>query len=553
MKTALPTKRSRDGKGRYVKEIRTNGENRIDARSTMDAPLAYSRIIKPQTSYRWLAPGLASFTPRYIEMILNGALAGDHVMQWQLFDLMLDTWPALSSCQQELLYGVVRREMVFDPYMEEDEVATASAVDKEKVVTAAFDQMKPDPTFDESGRLGLIEDIMDGWFRGITVIEIMWHQFETAKLGTQWGPRAVMWVHPQNYGFDAFGQMGLTAQTPYGYGTLSGPPPFGYGVPAMRPPRQQPLIPFPDSKFLIGIHKVRSGSALGGPMLRSLAWWWCATNFTSDWLLNLAQVFGIPFRWATYHPSSPDQTVSAICDMLANMGSAGWAAFPEGTQLELKEPRTGTTGHTPQGDLLERADNYARMMILGQTMTGQTIASGRGGQSFGTVEAQLKQDRLDAACAYVAEVINKQLIPFIIGVNYPGDPTELPVVRFLQESVGTFQDAERDQILAGLGAQIPISYLGDKYNIPAPTGGEPVAHPPIKPAGGPPPAPGPPGTRPIGQTPDTPSPAETPRQVEAKLQALAAIEDLEVFGRELKAFAAELVTKENQTNEHKET
>jgi len=103
MKTALPTKRSRDGKGRYVKEIRTNGENRIDARSTMDAPLAYSRIIKPQTSYRWLAPGLASFTPRYIEMILNGALAGDHVMQWQLFDLMLDTWPALSSCQQQLL------------------------------------------------------------------------------------------------------------------------------------------------------------------------------------------------------------------------------------------------------------------------------------------------------------------------------------------------------------------------------------------------------------------------------------------------------------------
>jgi len=235
-------------------------------------------------------------------------------------------------------------------------------------------------------------------------------------------------------------------------------------------------------------------------------------------------------------------------------GVCGVGCVPRRDTTRTQEPRTGTTGHTPQGDLLERADNYARMMILGQTMTGQTIASGRGGQSFGTVEAQLKQDRLDAACSFVAEVINRQLIPFIISLNYPGDPSELPTIRFLQESVGTFQDAERDQILAGLGAPIPLSYLNDKYNIPVPTGGEPVAHPPIKPAGPtPPPAPGPPGTRPIGQTPDTPSPSETPRQVEARLHELAGIEDLEVFGREFKAFAAQLAQKENQTNEHKET
>jgi len=536
--------RKRDARGRYAK-ARTNGEHRVDAASTMDVPLRYSRIIRPQTAYRWLAPGLATYTPRFIETILNGALAGDHVMQFQLFDLMLDTWPVLSSCQQELLYGVVRREMVFDPYSEEDEKATADAVEKEKIVTAAFQNMNPDASRDEDSRIGLVESIMDAWFRGISVIEILWHQFETNKLGVQWGPKSFQWAHPQNFGFNAEGQLGLTMPAPYGYGTTSAPLPFGYAIPTQRPPRQQPLTPFPDYKFLIAIHKVRSGSALGGPMLRSLAWWWCATNFTSDWLLNLAQVFGVPFRWATYHPSSPDQTVSAICDMLNNMGSAGWAAFPEGTQLELKEPHTGTTGHTPQGDLLDRADHYARMMILGQTMTGATIASGRGGQAFGTVEAQLKQDRLDAACAFVADVINRQLIPAIIALNYPGTPIQIPSCRFLQEAVGTFQDAQRDQILASLGTPIPITYIQQKYNIPAPTSGEPTAVPPAKPTPPSEASPGPIGTRPIGQSPAQ-SPSQTPRQVQAKLEELSEIEDLEIFAREFYPFAAQIAQKENK-------
>jgi phage gp29-like protein len=541
--------RKRDALGRYVKEIRVrkNGQNRIDAASTMNVPMRYSQIIRPQASYRWMAPGIASFTPRYIETILNGALAGDHVMQFQLFDMMLDTWPVLSTCQQELLYGVVRREMVFDPYVEEDEKPTDEAIEREKVVTAALDNMNPESTLDESSRFGLVNDIMDAWFRGISVSEILWHQFESDTLGVLWGPRATQWAHPQNYGFDSEGRLGLTPQVPPGYATTSTAPlPFGYGSTSERPPNRQPLIAFPPNKFLIAIHKVRSGSALGGSMMRPLAWWWCASNFTSDWLLNLAQIFGLPFRWATYHPSSSDQTVSAICDMLANMGSAAWAAFPEGSQLELKEAQTGMGGHTPQGDLLDRADGYARAMILGQTMTGSTIASGRGGQAFGTVEAQLKQDRLDAACAFVAEVINRQLIPAIITMNYPGPLAHLPNCRFLQESVGTYQDAQRDQILLGLDTPIPISYLHQKYNIPAPTGGEPIAQAPAKPSAPSDISPGPNGTRPIGQSPAQQSPSQTPRQVQARLEELSAIEDLEIFAREFKRFAVEEAQKENQ-------
>jgi phage gp29-like protein len=517
-------------------KVRKNGHNAIDAASTMKLPVGgNSRVTRNQSFMRWQYPGVAAFTPSYIEMILRGALAGDHVRQWELFDLMLQTWPTLASCQQELLYGIERRDLVFDPYSEEDKLATPSSIEKEKLVTTLIRGMRPDPASDENEIKGTIKNIMDAWFRGVSVIELLWEPYDIEEQGLVITPRATVWAHPSNYAFDPQGNMGLVTQsagTPNTTGTLK--PPY--------------LRPFAPNRFLVCVHKCLAGSPMGGALLKPLAWWWCAANFSSDWLLNLAQVFGLPFRWASFAASTPDQTITQICDMLQNMGSAGWAAFPEGTTMELKEAsRSGNL--SPQGDLLDRADTYARMLILGQTMTGATIASGRGGQAFGTVEAQLKQDRLDAASQFVETIINQQLIPAIMLFNY-GDTKEAPTCRFLQETIGTYQDAQRDQILSTLGVPIPFSHLRQKYAIPEPTGGEEVTKPPPVPTA----APfgggngaGPKGTRPIGQSPDPKRNGAKPtekKKVVAKLAEISLIEDDALFAHELRTLAVDLVSSE---------
>lgn len=151
-------------------------------------------------------------------------------------------------------------------------------------------------------------------------------------------------------------------------------------------------------------------------LLRPLAWWWCAANFSADWLLNLAQVFGLPFRWANYDPTAPQETVDRICSMLQNMGSAGWAAFPAWTTIKLKEAGDGGD-HSPQGELLDRADRYARLLLLGQMQSGGK-GSAVGGQVFGTVESDVKADRIDAAGRYACRVLNTQLLPSILALNY---------------------------------------------------------------------------------------------------------------------------------------
>jgi phage gp29-like protein len=522
---------SRRTKVKTIK-VRKNGRKAVDAASSMNLPMGFSRILRQQATTRWTLPSVATFTPNYIEMILQGALAGNHVQQWELFDIMLRNWPSLATCKQELVQGVTRRELVFDPYSQEDELATDSAIEREKLVTCAIRSMAPDPTRDDNAIRGTIKDIMDAWFRGLSVLEIIWQTIDDKDQGQIVTPKATAWAHPCYYGFNQEGILGLTDEEQNAYSV--------YNTTSYSP-RKPILRPFPENKFLIAIHKAKSGSPLSGPLLAPLAWWWCAANFSSDWLLNLAQVFGLPFRWANYAASSPDQTVSAICDMLQNMGSAGWAAFPEGTTLELKEA-SKAGGSSPQDSLLDRADSYARTLILGQTMTGQTIASGRGGQAFGTVEAQGKQDRIDDACAFVVEIINQQLIPAILMLNY-GDADEAPTCRFLQETEGSYQDAQRDQMLSGLGLPIPLSHLRHKYNIPEPTGEEEVTEPPPEPKAPSDVSPGPDGTRPIGESPKEPSPSEKPRQVQAhaKLEEISKIEDYEIFARELRKLATDLV------------
>lgn len=543
----------RGARGRFVKapSQRTNGQNPVDPASTFRMPSGTSRFLRNRTTravqFNWVLPTIGAVTPQYLEMILRGALAGNHVQQYQLFELMLDNWPELSAAWQELTYGVTRREIVFEPFTEEDEKPTDDAVERAKLVSGVMRRMNPRVEEDENGLKDTVRDLLDGWLRGFVVLEVMWQTIElseTAGGGFGTGPRATAWVQPQTYGFNQEGVMGYNTAQQYTDTSL-------YSAPS-----QMQLEPFQPDKFLVGIHKVKSGTPLGGPMLRTLAWWWVAANFSSDWLLNLAQVFGLPFRWCTYPSAAPDEQVAVITDMLANMGSAGWAAFPTGVSLELKDP-VRAAGESPQGHLLDRADKYARSLILGQTMTGTTMAraGGRGGQAFGTVEAQLKQDRLEAASEYVAEIFNTQLIPSILKLNY-GDTDEPPTCRFLQENEGTLQDAQRDQILINSGLPVPLSHMRKKYSIPQPEPGEEVMVPIVAPKGG---GFGSPG----GGAGEQPNPeltlqekaqqgepvaeqqanrAAEQEKITTKLEQLSLISDDELFGREFKRLSSGLVT-----------
>lgn len=436
-----------------------------------DAPAGLARILSPATAQRWMLPQLTAITPTYIESVLRGAMTGSHIQAWELFDLMEDTWPELAACVQELKNAVMRKRPTFSPYREEEEEPTPSAVEKQKVASAALRRMMPEVAADENAIGGLQFDILDAWFKGLSVQEIDWTNgvdgdlniLQSARLGEFVAPRSTIFIHPQHYAWGMDGKLGLRLNA------------AGSGLPTYTTawqPSATEVTPFPQYKFIVAIHKAKSGSAQVGALLRPLAWWWCAANFSADWLMNLAQVFGLPFRWANYQQGAPQATIDAICSMLENMGSNAWAAFPEGTTLELKEA-SKSGDNSPQGDLLDRANAQARMLVLGQTMSGNNAKSGAGNGAggFGKQEGNVKADIIEAAGDFVCDVINRQVIPAIIALTY-GEDSECPAMCFVEDEEAGPDQAQVVQVLSGVGLKFAADELYKKFNFRKPRAGE---------------------------------------------------------------------------------
>ena len=388
--------------------------------------MTLDQIIQPNARDRWGGRIARDYTPERVEYILRGALNGNLIDQHELFNLMEETSPRINKNLNQRKRAVVAHIRRFEDWAEEDQAATDEAKHRTKVAAAALRTMKPKVDSNENGFDETIYDILDATGKGIALIEIDWEVRKAGSLGMISAPRATRWVHPRFYGFAMNADwLGLNTNqiesAAAGNTTEETPPPR-----LSLKPVNGIYARVPENKFLVCIRKSKSGSPISGGLLRQLAFWWCASQFTQSWVLNFAQIFGLPIRWATYDPNMPG-LMEKVCAMLDNMGSAAWGAFPSGTQLELKEPPKASS-ENPQFVLLNLADKQYDLLILGQS--GTTQISGPGEKSGGShaankvlqgVEEQIVRSDADFVC----NIINHQLIAPTILFNF-GDTEMLP-------------------------------------------------------------------------------------------------------------------------------
>lgn len=450
-------------------------------------PEAMQRVIRPEAQPRWLLPSMAMMTPQFIEAILRGALNGNHVMQWQLFDLMEDTWPRLAKNLNELkdaAIGKLLNHWRLAPWAKKDEAPGNEAIQKAALIEEALFGMRGKPQNEENGFESTLYDMADAWAKGVSLLEIDWEQRVAGDLGDFFAPKDTYWVSPRNYAWGSDGRMGLVLPESYADGgaTRTGQRSYsGYIDTSTRMPTHpagassEGFIEIPEDKFLVCISKARTGHALGGARLRVLAWWWCASNFSAEWLLNFAQIFGIPMRWANYAPSAPQETVDKICEILANMGSQAWAAFPAGTTMELKEA-SGGNDHSPQADMLDRCDKQCDLLILGQTLTTQVSREG-GNRALGEVHERKEQKNEDALARFLATVLNNQFIPAILRLNFDNEDEKPSFVQEDEDPADAKENAEVLQIAVNMGVRVPMKFALEKLNIPAAEPGEETLSP----------------------------------------------------------------------------
>jgi phage gp29-like protein len=402
--------------------------------------------ITPATAFDFSSLGFFAqrrVSPQEARMVLDRAAHGDLPAQWELFDLMEDTWPRLLKNLGELRTAASRATYSVQPYTERGRPPAPSAQERAELVDQSLRNWSPRPGTLELSFEDMLFDALDAYGKGVSVLELHWHHLPDGIL-----PRAAHTLAPRRYGWNDDGsELGLRTDDRRGW------------------------MPFPDDHFLIAISRGRTGAPGATARLRALTPYWAGITFGWEWLLANAQIFGVPFRWATYDRNDPGLG-PVLRDMLRAMGACGYGAFPDGTKLEFKEVSQNVTGN-PQVVIQELANQACDLLILGQELSASARPAGLG-NGASELQGGVRADRLEAAAQWCADLLNYQLVPAILRANW-GDTDEPPaIVPDLEAEPDPKALIERDKILLDSGIALPKAWFYERHKIPVPAAREEV-------------------------------------------------------------------------------
>lgn len=409
-------------------------------------------IIVPKAQDRLMELIEREQLPSDVRVTLAGALMGDLRRQQLLFQAMIDTWPRLQKALGEVKRAVRKAPWKVLPWAQRGVDPDEGAEKLAKEVETAVWSMRPNAARAWKGFEGTVEELAMGYFLGHQVLEVNWQRGAGG-----WRPGSTKIVPPRFYGYpyDGKEEDRLMLDRTGGMGAVN------------------QFEDFPEHRFLIAVNGGHPGHPTVAAPLRALATYWLAAVYGLKWLLQFAQLCGVPFRWAEY---ANEADKAKISQMLEKIGSAGWGAFPAGTKLNFVEARRSAE-QLPQKVLIELADEQCDTFILGQTLTSSE--GDAGSRALGEVHATVRQDVIEGVCDFVGEILSYQLAPSIVSLNYGPDRTDVPGIWAVFEKPKDEKAlAERDRILVKeLGMEVGKAWLYERHAIPVPGEGEEVFAP----------------------------------------------------------------------------
>lgn len=171
---------------------------------------------------------------------------------------------------------------------------------------------------------------------------------------------------------------------------------------------------------------------------------------------TFGEIFGMPMRIG-YTPSQNRGDWSRISTMLQNMGAAGWALLPEGTNVEIKETTRGDA-YNVYDKRIDRANSEISKAILGQTMTIDS------GSSLSQSETHLEvfNNICKGDATSLRYTINSRLLPLMERHGFAvGGCT------FEWDEAASYTPAEQreNERMLLQYFDIPAQYFIDKYKI----------------------------------------------------------------------------------------
>ena len=393
-----------------------------------------------------------SIGPAEVAKILKGVISGDPLAQHNLFDNMIGTWPDLGKALSEICDEAAMAPLEVEPFALEGEEPSQGALDKATAVRQLKRSMRPIVNTRREGWSGTVRELAMGYFYGLTVREIHWDkptvdgQFpeSTEELRPIYYRYPIHGNYPDKLLFSPNGRTGTD------------------------------LFEFDPKKFLIGEKRLHRGGILTTAPLRVLVPFWIAATYGLKWFMQYGQIFGVPFRLGKYKQDD-NKARAALSQALESLGVAGWAAAPDGTDIDVIT--AGQSGQSlPQKVLVDMANAAANKFILGQTLTSEVGDSGS--RALGEVHEGVKKLRVRSVVSFVADILNFQLVPAVIRANW-GDDSELPhIVADWPDDEDALKKVERDEKLFGT-MKLPVAKkdLYERHGVRPPEDDEELFEP----------------------------------------------------------------------------
>ena len=388
-------------------------------------------LIKAQVAERWINQVSRGLTPEAVDDYLTGAISGDALNQFALFEEMEEKWPELrvALCKHKLK-AARRLPRIVPPDHPQRPALAREKADFANHVFAAMGHWH---------RTAF--NLLDAVGKGISAAEIDW------QIGLVAGREAV-----------------VIAEMPWvNYRHLS----WWWDKPELQlfpDLRNRAVhIDVPDRKFVVFHHLSKSGHPARAAMLRPLAWLFLIYLYAvKDWS-TLAETFGVDVAHAFCKKDATQEQRNVILLHLARLAARA-GVFDEGTVINLQRATGGSA--FPQESIVKFCSDKALECLLGSTLATQ--AGKKGARSLGLVQQDETEEMIDWTCLLFAGTMTATALRWLMDFNFaePGDNPVMELPSANRRDVTALANVVN--ILVNLGLRVPEAWAHAQFDIPQP-------------------------------------------------------------------------------------
>lgn len=401
------------------------------------APPAPGTIVKAQVAERWINQVSRGLTPEAVDDYLTGAISGDAVNQFALFEEMEEKWPELRlALLKHKIKAARRTPRIVPPDHPQNPTLAREKADFANHVFAAMGHWH---------RTAF--NLLDAVGKGISAAEIDWQIGEVAgRAGPARRPAVVI------------------AEMPWvNFRHLS----WWWDKPELQlfpDLRNRALhLDVPDRKFVIFHHLSKSGHPARAAMLRPLAWLFLIYLYAvKDWS-TLAETFGVDVAHAFCSKDATQEQRNVILLHLSRLAARA-GVFDEGTAINLQRASGGSA--FPQETIAKFCSEKALECLLGSTLATQ--AGEKGARSLGLVQQDETEELIDWTCLLFAGTITATALRWLMEFNFaePGDNPVMELPTANRRDITAL--ANVINILVNLGVRVPEAWAHAQFDIPQP-------------------------------------------------------------------------------------